>query len=199
MKIVEIKAYPVTVPVPPEHRVRLGIGTMVKRDIVFVKVTTASGLVGWGESHHGRAHLAIATLVNTTLRQLVTGMDATDVNGVWSKIYKFQLGSHGMGSACAMAMSGIDMALWDIRGKAVGWPLYKLLGGRSLRVPAYAGGISLGIQPPASLVEEAKDFAARGFRAMKLRIGGDSVTADIARVEAVRAALGPDIAACSAS
>jgi len=193
MKIVEIKAYPVTVPVPPEHRVRLGIGTMVKRDIVFVKVTTASGLVGWGESHHGRAHLAIATLVNTTLRQLVTGMDATDVNGVWSKIYKFQLGSHGMGSACAMAMSGIDMALWDIRGKAVGWPLYKLLGGRCRRVPAYAGGISLGIQPPASLVEEAKDFAARGFRAMKLRIGGDSVTADIARVEAVRAALGPDI------
>jgi L-alanine-DL-glutamate epimerase-like enolase superfamily enzyme len=158
-----------------------------------LKVTTASGLVGWGESHHGRAHLAIATLVNTTLRQLVTGMDATDVNGVWSKIYKFQLGSHGMGSACAMAMSGIDMALWDIRGKAVGWPLYKLLGGRSRRVPAYAGGISLGIQPPASLVEEAKDFAARGFRAMKLRIGGDSVTADIARVEAVRAALGPDI------
>ncbi|MDR3671567.1 MAG: mandelate racemase/muconate lactonizing enzyme family protein [Holophaga sp.] len=193
MKIVEIKAFPVTVPVPPEIRVRLGIGTMVKRDIVFVKVTTESGLVGWGESHHGRAHLAIATLVNTTLRQLVMGMDATDVNGVWSKIYKFQLGSHGMGSACAMAMSGIDMALWDIRGKAVGWPLYKLLGGRSRKVPAYAGGISLGIQPPETLVEEAKGFIAAGFKALKLRIGGDTVAADIARVEAVRSALGPDI------
>jgi L-alanine-DL-glutamate epimerase-like enolase superfamily enzyme len=193
MKIVEIKAFPVTVPVPPEHRVRLGIGVMVKRDIVFVKVTTASGLVGWGESHHGRAHLAIATLINTTLKQLVLGMEATDVNGVWARIYKFQLGSHGMGAACAMAMSGIDMALWDIRGKAVGWPLYKLLGGSSHKIPAYAGGIALGIQPPESLVEEAKGFVAAGFRALKLRIGGDTVTADIARVEAVRAGLGPEI------
>ena len=193
MKIIEIKAFPVTVPIPPEHRVRLGIGLMVKRDMVFVKVTTESGLIGWGESHHGRAHLAIASLVNTTLKQLVLGMDASDVTGIWSKIYKFQLGSHGMGAACAMAMSGIDMALWDIRGKAVGWPLYKLLGGASRKIPAYAGGISLGIQPPESLAEEAGQFVAAGFRAVKLRIGGDSVTADIARVEAVRAALGPEI------
>jgi len=193
MKIVEIKAFPVTVPVPPEHRVRLGIGVMVKRDMVFVKVTTQSGLVGWGESHHGRAHLAIATLINTTLKQLVLGMEATDVNGVWARIYKFQLGSHGMGAACAMGMSGIDMALWDIRGKAVGWPLYKLLGGTSHKISAYAGGIALGIQPPESLVEEAKCFVAAGFRALKLRLGGDTVAADIARVEAVRAALGPEI------
>ena len=158
-----------------------------------MKITTASGLVGWGEAHHGRAHLAIATLINTTLKQLVTGMEATDVNGVWARIYKFQLGSHGMGAACAMAMSGIDMALWDIRGKATGWPLYKLLGGSSRKVPAYAGGISLGIQPPKTLVEEAKHFVAAGFRAVKLRIGGDSVAADIDRVEAVRAGLGPTI------
>ena len=192
MKIIEIKAFPVTVPVPPEHRVRLGIGLMVKRDTVFVKVKTESGLIGWGESHHGRAHLAIATLINTTLKQLVVGMEATDVNGVWAHIYKFQLGSHGMGAACAMAMSGIDMALWDIRGKAVGWPLHKLLGGKSRKVPAYAGGISLGYQPPESLVQEAKGFVAAGFRALKLRIG-DSVKADVSRVEAVRAALGPEI------
>ncbi len=50
--------------------------------------------MGWGESHHGRAHLAIATLINTTLRALVIGMDASDVVGIWSRIYKFQLGSH---------------------------------------------------------------------------------------------------------
>ncbi len=193
MKITEITAYPVTVPVPPEHRVRLGIGTMVKRDHVFVKVRTDEGLIGWGEAHHGRAHLAIACLINTTLKQLVLGMDATDVNGVWSRIYKFQLGSHGMGAACAMGMSGIDMALWDIRGKATGWPLYKLLGGKSRKIPAYAGGIALGIQPPESLVEETKGFVAAGYRAVKLRLGGDTVAKDIARVEAVRSALGPEL------
>src|ERR1700742_3845580 len=129
MKIADIVAYPVSVPVPKTHQVTLGIGTLVKRDTVIVKVTTDDGLVGWGESHHGRAHLAIAALVNTTLKQLVIGMSATDVNGVWQRIYKFQLASHGMGAACAMAMSGIDIALWDIRGKATGWPLYRLLGG----------------------------------------------------------------------
>ena len=153
----------------PEHRrVTLGIGTMVKRDSVFVKVTTDDGLVGWGKSHHGRAHLAIAALVNTTLKGLVLGMDATDVNGVWSRIYKFQLASHGMGAACAMAMSGIDIALWDIRGKAVGWPIYKLLGGAARDIPAYAGGISLGYQPPASLVEEVGSFVTAGYKAVKL-------------------------------
>jgi D-galactarolactone cycloisomerase len=119
-------------------------------------------------------------------------MDAADVNGVWSKIYKFQLGSHGMGAACAMAMSGIDMALWDIRGKAAGWPLYKLLGGSKRKVPCYAGGISLGYQAPESLVEEAAGFIKKGYNALKLRIG-DNPRDDCARVEAVRNALGADV------
>jgi D-galactarolactone cycloisomerase len=192
MKIVDIVAYPVSVPVPEHRRVTLGIGTMVKRDSVFVKVTTDDGLVGWGESHHGRAHLAIAALVNTTLKGLVLGMDATDVNGVWSRIYKFQLASHGMGAACAMAMSGIDIALWDIRGKAVGWPIYKLLGGTARDIPAYAGGISLGYQPPASLVEEVGSFVTAGYKAVKLRVG-DTPARDAERARAVRAAFSDEL------
>ena len=83
MKIIDVIGYPVTVPVPPERQVTLGIGRMVKRDTVVVKVITDEGIVGWGESHHGRAHLAIATLINTTLKQLIVGMEATDTNGVW--------------------------------------------------------------------------------------------------------------------
>jgi len=99
MKIIELKAYPTSFPVPPEDSVTLGIGRAVKRDAVVVKVTTDDGVVGWGESHHGRAPGAVAHLVNTTLRQLVLGMDAADVVGVWGRIYKMQLGSHGMGLA----------------------------------------------------------------------------------------------------
>lgn len=191
MKITAVEAFPVSVPLRPERQVTLGIGRQVKRDTVVVKVTTDDGLLGWGESHHGRAHTAIATLVNTTLRELVLGADATDCVGVWAKIYKFQLGSHGMGAATAMAMSGIDTALWDIRGKAVGWPIYKLLGGGGKPMPAYAGGISLGFQDPSALVEEVGSFVAQGFRAVKLRIG-DTPARDVARVEAVRAAF-PDL------
>lgn len=193
MKIVEIKAYPTSFPVPRDGGVRLGIGQAVKRDCVMVKVTTEDGIVGWGESHHGRAHTAIAKLVETTLSQLILGMDAFDTTGVWSRIYKFQLGSHGMGAGCAMAMSGIDMALWDIRGKATGWPLYRLLGGTRRPVPAYAGGISLGYQPPASLIDEAQPMLEAGYKAVKLRIG-DTVRDDIARMEAVRNAFGDGLA-----
>jgi L-alanine-DL-glutamate epimerase-like enolase superfamily enzyme len=192
MRIVEVKAVPTSFPVPPGARVSLGIGQAVKRDAVVVKVTTDAGIVGYGEAHHGRAPGSVAHLINTTLRQLVLGMDATDVTGVWAKVYKMQLGSHGMGAACAMALSGIDIALWDIRGKAAGWPLYRLLGGASRPIPAYAGGVSLGYQEPSALVDEASAVVASGYRAVKLRIG-DSPDRDLARVAAVRQALGDEL------
>ena len=162
LKITEIKAYPTSFPVKPEDSVSLGVGRAVKRDAIIVKVTTAGGLVGWGESHHGRAPGAVAALVNTTLRQLVLGMNAGDVVGVWKKIYDKQLASHGMGAGTCLAMSGIDQALWDIRGKAAGWPLYRLLGGVSRPIPAYAGGVALGYQPPPQLVEEARPLIEIG-------------------------------------
>ncbi|MBX6746704.1 MAG: mandelate racemase/muconate lactonizing enzyme family protein [Acetobacteraceae bacterium] len=193
MKIVEIKAYPSSFPLPKEGGVRLGIGQAVKRDCVMVKVTTEDGIVGWGESHHGRAHTAIAKLIETTLSQLIMGMDAADTTGIWAKIYKYQLGSHGMGAACAMAMSGIDMALWDIKGKAVGWPLYRLLGGSARPVAAYAGGVALGYQPPAQLIDEVQPHVEAGYKAVKLRVG-DTVRDDIARMEAVRNAFGDGLA-----
>jgi D-galactarolactone cycloisomerase len=192
LKIVEIKAYPTSFPVAPENRVALGIGTAIKRDAVVVKVRTAGGLVGWGESHHGRAHTAVAKLVETTLSQLVLGMDAGDVVGVWKRIYDKQLASHGMGAGTCLAMSGIDCALWDIRGQAAGMPLYRLLGGSRRAVPAYAGGVSLGYQPPAELLAELKKSLDSGYKAVKLRVG-DSPKRDLERIAAVRKALGADL------
>jgi len=193
LRIVDVRAYPTSFPVAPENRVALGIGTAVKRDAVVVKVTTAGGLVGWGESHHGRAHTAVAKLIETTLRQLVVGMNAADVVGVWSRIYKMQLASHGMGAGTCLAMSGIDLALWDIRGQAAGMPLYALLGGARKPVPAYAGGVSLGYQEPAKLVEEAAKSLSAGYKAVKLRVG-DTPARDIERIRAVRKAFGEDLA-----
>jgi len=192
MRIVDVRAYPTSFPVPPHESVTLGIGRAVKRDAVVVKVTTDDGVTGYGEAHHGRAPGAVAHLVNTTLRQLVLGLEAADVVGVWARIYKMQLGSHGLGAATAIGMSGIDMALWDIRGKAAGWPLYRLLGGASRPIPAYAGGVSLGYQEPAALVEEVRALVAAGYTAVKLRIG-DSPARDLARVGAVRRAFGEEL------
>ena len=192
LKITEVKAYPTSFPVKPEDSVSLGVGRAIKRDAIIVKVTTAGGLVGWGESHHGRAPGAVAALVNTTLRQLTLGMNAADVVGVWKKIYDKQLASHGMGAGTCLAMSGIDQALWDIRGKACGWPLYRLLGGVSKPIPAYAGGVALGYQPPDELVEEARPLIAMGYKAVKLRIG-DTPKRDVERVAAVRNAFGDEL------
>jgi D-galactarolactone cycloisomerase len=192
MKITAIKAVPISFRVPQGQNVRLGIGRAVKRDAVLVKVTTDEGVTGWGEAHHGRCPGAIARLVDTTMAELVVGMDAMNVVGVWQRVYQMQLSSHGMGYAAAMALSGLDLALWDIRAKAAGWPLYKLLGGASKPIKAYAGGISLGWQPPASLAEEAQGYVAQGYRAVKLRVG-DNPRDDVARATAVRKAVGDAI------
>ena len=191
-QIKDVKAYPSSFPLAPDSTVTLGIGRTVKRDAVIVKVVTEDGLIGFGESHHGRCPGAVAHLVNTTLRQLVVEMDAFDVVGVWNRIYRMQLASHGMGSAAVLAMSGIDMALWDIRAKAVDWPLYRLFGGSSRPIPAYAGGVSLGYQEPGSLVEEVGALVEAGYRAVKLRVG-DSRDRDLERVAAVRKTFGDDL------
>jgi len=192
LTITDIKAYPISFPIPPERRVALGIGTAIKRDAVVVKVSTRGGLTGWGEAHHGRAHTAVAKLIDTTLRQLALGCDADDVNGVWERMYRFQLASHGMGAGACLAISGIDMALWDIRGKAAGVPLYRLLGGARKGVPAYAGGVSLGYQPPDELIEEARASLEKGYKAVKLRVG-DAPARDLERMRAVREAFGPSL------
>ena len=192
-KIVDVNAYPTSFPLPPDATVATGVGRAVKRDAVIVKVITEGDLVGYGESHHGRCPGAVAHLVNTTLRQLVLGMDALDVIGIWKHIYKLQLASHGMGAGTALAMSGIDMALWDIRGKATGWPLYRLLGGASRPIPAYAGGVSLGYQEPSLLVDEVQALVEAGYKAVKLRVG-DAPFRDLERVAAVRKAFGDDLA-----
>ncbi len=192
LRIADVRAYPTSFPVDPKNSVTLGIGRAVKRDAVIVKVTTEGGITGWGEAHHGRCPGAVAHLVNTTMKLLVVGQDANDVTGVWQKVYNKQLASHGMGAGACLALSGIDMALWDIRGKAFGLPLYKLMGGRSKPIAAYAGGVSLGYQEPRALVEEARPHVEDGYRAIKLRIG-DSVKRDIERITAVREAFGEDL------
>jgi D-galactarolactone cycloisomerase len=192
LRITDVKAFPVSFPIPAANRVALGIGTAIKRDAVVVKITTDEGLIGWGEAHHGRAHTAVAKLIESTLKQLILNLEAHDVIGVWEKMYRYQLASHGMGAGACLAMSGIDMALWDLRGKALGLPLYKLLGGARRAIPSYAGGVSLGYQEPSQLIEEATKSIEQGYKAIKLRVG-DSVARDIARMRAVRKAFGDEL------
>ncbi len=190
--IKEIKAIPISFPIEIENRVRLGIGNSIKNDAVIVKVVTQGGLTGWGEAHHGRCPGAIAHLINTTIKMLVEGKNANDINDIWNIIYRNQLASHGMGTGACLALSGLDLALWDIKGKYLGLPLYKLLGGSRKSIPAYAGGVALGYQPTERLIEEARPLIEQGYKALKLRVG-DNTTDDINRTTGIRKEFGESI------
>ena len=192
MKITAITAIPLSFRLDQGKTVTMGIGSTTKRDTIIVRVETSEGITGYGEAHPGRSPGAVVSLIHNTLAPMLIGMSATDVIGVWKRVHRMQLSSHGVGSGASLGLSGIDMALWDIRGKAAKMPLYELLGGSKRRLPAYAGGISLGYQPKESLAEEAQEYVARGYKAVKLRLG-DSAKADIERVLHVRKVLGDDI------
>lgn len=191
MKVTEVSAVPLSLDLR-DRAVTLGVGTAIKKDVVVVRVRTEDGITGYGEAHHALAPTVVAELVNTSLAPLVIGEDALAVEHVWERMYARQGQTHGPGWAIYKAMSGIDMALWDARGKALKLPVWRLLGGARRRIRAYAGGISLNYQPPESLAQEALGYVERGFVAVKLRLG-DSVRRDLERVRHVRKVLGEEV------
>jgi L-alanine-DL-glutamate epimerase-like enolase superfamily enzyme len=192
MKITAITAVPLSFRLPEGQTVTMGVGSTTKRDAIIVRVQTDDGITGYGEAHPGRSPGAITSLIHSTIAPMLLGMEATDVVGAWQRVHRMQLSSHGLGAGAALAVSGIDMALWDIRGKAAGMPLYQLLGGTRRRIPAYAGGIALGYQPKESLADEARGYVDAGYKALKLRLG-DTARLDIERVRHVRGVLGEEV------
>lgn len=190
MKIAAVHA--VALSFPLHAAPRRGVGQPVKKDMVLVKVQTDSGIVGWGEAHHALAPTLVADLVNQNLAHVLRGADAFAYEDLWQLLYTKQGQTHGPGQAFYKALSGVDMALWDARGKALGLPVYRLLGGSRKKTRAYAGGVCLGFQAPEALLDEARGFVERGYTALKLRLG-DSVERDLERVRHVRKGLGEHI------
>ena len=173
-----------------DDSVKIGIGRITKRDMVLVRVTTDDGVVGYGEAHHALAPTAVAELINTSIRELVVGAEALATEDVWNRVYRYQVKSHGMGAGVMTALSGVDMALWDIKGKVLGQPVCRLLGAEPKPVRAYAGGVTLGYQEPSALADEVHRYIdAFDFTAVKLRLG-DTVADDILRVQHIRKVFG---------
>ena len=169
-----------------------GVGNNVKRDLVLVKVVADDGTVGYGEAHHALAPTAIAEIINHSLAPLVEGCDAMDREGVFDRIFKAQIQTHGTGTAAAIAASGIDIALWDLAGKILGRPVYELLGGTRKPIRAYVGGLSLGFKPLDDLEKEVAGYVAQGYTAIKLRVG-ESAKEDAERVGHIRRTFGDDL------
>jgi L-alanine-DL-glutamate epimerase-like enolase superfamily enzyme len=169
------------------------------QDALIVKVTTDAGVTGYGEvdsnpmAVKGCIEGPFSHTATTGLAHVLLGEDPLRTEYLWQKMYRANIYSGRRGIAIH-AMSGIDLALWDIKGKALGLPVWKLLGGgftRSLR--PYAS--SLFGATPAETGERARRFAAQGFTAVKFGwdpMGQDAKT-DIALVREARDGLGPDL------
>ncbi len=169
------------------------------QDALIVKVTTNAGIVGYGEvdsnpmAVKGCIEGPFSHTTATGLAQVVIGEDPFRTEYLWHKMYRANIygGRRGVG---VHAISGIDLALWDIKGKALGLPVWKLLGGGFRdRFRAYAS--SLFGETPRETGERARRFAGQGYTAVKFGwdpMGRDEAT-DIALVREARAGLGPDL------
>lgn len=162
--------------------------------ITLLKLTTDDGLIGWGQASHIYAPPGSAVKsYEKVLSHLLIGQDPLDIELLWSQLYE----KHRLEGAYALPMefiSAVDMALWDIKGKALGLPVYKLLGGTFRQhIQAYATGIRYkpkDTNAAKTATDEALTFLNRGFKAVKMKIGGLSLQEDLRRVAAVRQAIG---------
>ena len=164
-----------------------------QRGSCIVEIETADGIVGWGECY-GPSAVAKA-YIETQFGPRILGRDAFDVEVIWEDLYN-RIKDYGGKGMAAAALSGIDIALWDIIGKACGRPIHKLIGGaHRTEVTCYATGIYF-IDMNRLIeeaVEEAQGYVEQGFTAVKMKIGLGDSGLDIRRVAAVREAVGTDI------
>jgi L-alanine-DL-glutamate epimerase-like enolase superfamily enzyme len=192
MKITKVEAiglsYPLEKPIwDSQHHI-------ASRNCVLVKVYTDEGFIGVGEAaHFGGPLISTITILEKELAPLVIGEDPHAVERIWDKVYRTTI-QHGRRGIVIAALSGIDIALWDIIGQKAGLPLYRLLGYSEDRVQAYAstGFYSEG-KGPEELAQEAGAAVQAGFRAVKIKVGGLPLREDLKRVEAVRATVGKDV------
>jgi o-succinylbenzoate synthase len=189
LKITKIETIPIRVPLKPEFAIRSGRGgAHTVSPFLLVRVHTDAGLTGVGEASctprwSGEDQFTAAHLIRTYLEPLLIGQDPTQVEQLTAK---FRLAF----AANYFTKAAVEMALWDIAGKAAGKPVYELLGGKVRDFVKTKWSVS-GVEPPQA-AEIANWAIAQGFKAMKVKVGIQP-DADVARVAAVRNAIGPAI------
>ncbi len=161
-------------------------------ELVTVTIRLADGSEGTGYTYTGgKGGRAIKAIVDHDLVPFVIGRDAAYIDaihdGMWWHIHYV-----GRGGITAFAMSAVDIALWDLRGKREGKPLWQMAGGAGRTAKAYRGGIDLNL-PLDQLLLSVGSYLSAGFTAVKIKVGKPSLDEDVARVKAVRELIGPDI------
>ena len=209
MKITRVEATWLQVPIPEDRQHVSDFGRATTFDTALVRIETDAGISGVGEAKvsagsPGDYHGVIA-IINSEFGPRLVGEDPRCITRIWENLYSGTRGHYAIArghafpamsrrGASISAISGIDIALWDILGKSLNAPVWQLLGGRKAeRIAAYASG---GWADTAHIGEQLKGYVARGgFKAVKMRVGvfDGSPVASAERVIAARAALGPGI------
>ena len=205
MKITEVLTHPLSAQL--EQKSWTAHEAIDRQQLVLFEVRTDEGVTGYGEVQ-GAPQTLICDMARI-LGELAVGMDALGHETVWEKLFSATSPRPGgLGGWDGLppplprnarpqimaAIGGIDIALWDIKGKATGLPVYKLLGGTRQRVFTYAtGGYYVEGEPKNACADELAGFVAAGFKAVKLKAGAFSIEDEVDRVRATRAAIGRDV------
>ena len=199
MKIARVTAIPLNVPI---HIDLVGVDRKTSLSSCYVEVETDTGIVGHGLSGITEEDV-ISQIVNGVAGPALVGDDPLAHERVWEKLY-WLLMPRGQTGYAAHALATIDVTLWDIKGKALGQPVWRLLGGARARVPVYAT-FGFGFFDREQLAAAARLWVSQGFRRLKMTVGNEAlrrrdmrplaeiIREDAARVQAVREAVGPDI------
>ena len=187
LRISDVIAHPLRATLPNAQRTSQGDWPSL--DIVVVEVRTDAGIVGWGECLARTSSPAYAAAVETILKPVLVGRNPFETASLWRAMRGRLTGRAG--GMLVESIAGVDIALWDIMGKVAGLPVHRLLGGAGRRqILAYASSINWGDDARAEA--ETRDCLARGFRAIKVKIG-QTPRAAIARAELIRKIAGPEI------
>ena len=208
MKITAVRASWLSARIPPERAHVSDFGRNDSFNTCLVEVDTDAGLTGLGEAKVGVGNLGnyagVVELIRRELGPAVVGRDPADITAIWDALYGGSRAHYGgregrlfptvgRRGITVAAISGIDIALWDLAGQALGVPVWRLLGGQYRdRVPAYASG---GWAPVGAIGKQLAQYVDRGHRAVKMRVGLQDASVDdsAARVREVREALGREI------
>jgi L-alanine-DL-glutamate epimerase-like enolase superfamily enzyme len=209
MKIKSIEAKWVHVPIPEKQQHVSDFGRIASFDSTLVRIETECGIVGYGEAKEEVGsegnNTALAMLINGKFGPMLIGQDPRDISRLWEVMYNGTRSHYalrhgrvfpllGRRGITVSAISGIDIALWDILGKSLNAPVWRLLGGRTAaRMPAYASG---GWADASGIGDQLNGYIARGgFKAVKMRVGvmDGTVAASSKRVKAAREAIGDEI------
>jgi len=168
------------------------IQSFVRQETPIVRIGCIDGSEGTGYSYTiGTGGSSVVALLRDHLAPLIIGRDPDEIEAIWRDLF-FHTHATAVGAITSLALAAIDTALWDLRCRRVGLSLAKAAGGAQRKVPLYTtegGWLQL---PIATLVEETLAAKASGFRGAKIKVGKPHMTEDVARLSAVRAAVGDD-------